>query len=1116
MGISRWTCQDVQEWLRDKRLDGPFGKSFTDEEVDGEVLLRLTESDAKGLYIGSGSGIGSIRRLLLYIEELRSNERLDPSVGLLKDLPETYRHIYADLPEIKYIFQLTSDLVVNSLKKRTDTPFENDEEYLSIIEASFLARKDVFDIRTQIRLHAITPWSFPIKSAVADGYQRLNIIMEKLELLRKQLEGVCDSKLQQHRIQGKRLPRLIILAEKLELSPKELRALQYILLCNTSSRFSPPSPTANALELRTMSHWIAQYSDMNPREMQDFFRPSRTHMKQGLFETEDEYSQVFNTGFLVMSGEAQRILTGATLNSDEYFKVDKTALAEVLATEPNFLKPKTKPAEDLPSNDEFDVNAVLTEAGIENLNLNDDQSRDEVSSIEADSALEIDMDAFDAEGDHTLLEPYNEDLEYLSDQFEVIETRIKLAKIHLDGDETMMMGMGREQRKPEAITRELKAKMRSQQGKLDYRLRLTYERQGWLPRAERLVQLRSLDPFEKNVLLVLIGGMISPGIRKYISKTERMWKSSLDVSSILTIFCDSLQDQILCRTYFYKNSKLVKEGIIRLVDPMFKGTGDLMESQVEMDRKLLDYIVGLDTEMSELVDGSDLFDPKVSLESVVLPSDKKKLILDTISNFGTFKKVFNEIGLEEQLSYGTGICFLFFGPSGTGKTMTAHGIANELHKKLLMVNISALGDSTLSKETLRFLFREAKIHEAILFFDECESLFESRNLKNSPVAAFLTEIEKYDGVIVMATNRAYDLDEALHRRINLAIEFLPPDFELRYKIWQGLLPQTLKLNPNVDLREISMNYELTGGFIKNAIMAAISNAITRTGSEDIELSQDDIDKGAKLQLRGHLEMNDFERKVIPKKNLKDLVLNQNQEILMKRIISFEKARKVLFAHWGFESQEGTLVLLHGDPGTGKSAAAEALGYEIGKPLKEVSSGDILSRYLSNSKHVDALFKDAKQMESILVFDDADLIFGQAIYRSSQQNLELSSLLHQIQKFAGIVLLKTVDIDKMDLTLFSNLKFIIEFPRPDIQTRARLWERLIPEKAPRRTDIDFVKLANYPFTGGSIMKAITKAAEAAALRRDGEVGISMRDLEMGCKEELLQIQRMKPQFPSIYQ
>jgi hypothetical protein len=77
--------------------------------------------------------------------------------------------------------------------------------------------------------------------------------------------------------------------------------------------------------------------------------------------------------------------------------------------------------------------------------------------------------------------------------------------------------------------------------------------------------MRELDSFEKNVLLLLIAGMISPSLRKSMNKNDGVFKNSLDVGSLLNLFCDSLEEQIRCRTYFYKNSKLVKENLIHIL-----------------------------------------------------------------------------------------------------------------------------------------------------------------------------------------------------------------------------------------------------------------------------------------------------------------------------------------------------------------------------------------------------------------------------------------------------------------------------------------------------------------------------------------------------------------------
>eukprot|EP00731_Ephydatia_muelleri_P000672 Em0001g672a len=285
----------------------------------------------------------------------------------------------------------------------------------------------------------------------------------------------------------------------------------------------------------------------------------------------------------------------------------------------------------------------------------------------------------------------------------------------------------------------------------------------WLPRLERLSELRQLETFERNVLLVLTGSMVSRNLRNPGSQGDSLFGRHLTIGTAIGLFCDSLHDEIRSRTFFYKNSKLVSEGLVHINDPPLHNRGNFLDCVIELDRRLLDYIVGLDSEMNELVDGSDLYTPEVTLAQVSLPPEHITMLLNTFESFDLFQKTCKDLGLSTK-GTARGLCLLFYGPSGTGKTMTANAVAKFLKKKVLLVTVSML-EKDLSKELLKFLFREAKIHNAILFFDECESLFESRESRPNPnLGVLLTEIEQYDGVIILATNRHHDLDEAMHRR----------------------------------------------------------------------------------------------------------------------------------------------------------------------------------------------------------------------------------------------------------------------------------------------------------------------------------------------------------------
>ena len=381
--------------------------------------------------------------------------------------------------------------------------------------------------------------------------------------------------------------------------------------------------------------------------------------------------------------------------------------------------------------------------------------------------------------------------------------------------------------------RKLQAKVDRLSERISNRLGQMTEASQRLPRLERLASALGLCEFEKNVIVAMIGQAIAPrsiglmggggpggyGGSQSPSKT-------MQVEVLLRAFSHSLQQQIEHRKYFYKSAVLVREGILVLHGDDLGA--DLTQTLAEVDRRMLDFVVGLDTEFSELMDGSHLYAPQVSIDEVVLADAKKQLVLDTVKHFDTFTQVSRNLELHKKLTYGRGLVLLFYGPSGTGKTMMANALAALIGKKVLMINFPALGANSAGA-ILKLIFREAKIHDAILFFDECESIFMDRTKGNLQVNTVLTELERHEGLCILATNRPMDLDEAMHRRITLAIEFTKPDLLLRERIWRCMAPPKLPLAEDIDFMLLARKYELQGGFIKNAWLSALSIAVARDG-----------------------------------------------------------------------------------------------------------------------------------------------------------------------------------------------------------------------------------------------------------------------------------------------
>jgi len=334
---------------------------------------------------------------------------------------------------------------------------------------------------------------------------------------------------------------------------------------------------------------------------------------------------------------------------------------------------------------------------------------------------------------------------------------------------------------------------------------------------------------------------------------------------------------------------------------------------------------------------------------------------------------------------------------------------------------------------------------------------------------------------------------------------------LRQTIWKMHIPTEVKFGGNVDWKYLSIKYELTGGFIKNAILSALSRAVSRD-KENVVIVQEDLEHGALHQLRGRLAMVEFDRRVVPTRGLDSVIVNKEINTKLQQIINFEKARQVLFGEWGFSEStddQGLSCLFYGPPGTGKTLAAKAVGFETGKPLKIVNCAELVSKWVGETgKNIEAIFKEARTIDAILVFDEAEGLFGARTSRGDSStdkyaNLDTGLLLYHMERFPGIVILTSNMIENLDTAFFRRLRFVIFFPLPDTATREKLWKSHIPSATPVSSDVDFKSLAQQytKFAGGNIKNCCFKAAAFAALRFDAERRITMKDLENCCEDEM---------------
>lgn len=331
----------------------------------------------------------------------------------------------------------------------------------------------------------------------------------------------------------------------------------------------------------------------------------------------------------------------------------------------------------------------------------------------------------------------------------------------------------------------------------------------------------------------------------------------------------------------------------------------------------------------------------------------------------------------------------------------------------------------------------------------------------------------------------------------------------------------MPLADDIDWEALATKYELAGGFIRNALVSALLLAIARDSKSPV-VSEEDLVHGCAMQVRGSMQMRAFSDRVVPKTSLEDVILPTKLVAKLKELVDYEKARSVLFGQWGFNDsrreKSGTPVLFWGPPGTGKSAAAEAVGFEIGRPLKVVDFLKLLEdemtlhveRTGTGKGLVNTVFDDARLQDAILVLDNFAIeLFSEAAESDARARRLGGMLLNEMSRFTGCVILSVtsrqsldVGVDALSLDFMRRVTFCLEFTMPSRSERERLWRTMLPDKVPVADDIDFEALArSYKLAGGGISSAVYRAAAAAALRPSATRRVAHGDLDAAAKKEV---------------
>jgi hypothetical protein len=339
--------------------------------------------------------------------------------------------------------------------------------------------------------------------------------------------------------------------------------------------------------------------------------------------------------------------------------------------------------------------------------------------------------------------------------------------------------------------------------------------------------------------------------------------------------------------------------------------------------------------------------------------------------------------------------------------------------------------------------------------------------------------------------------EAVPGVIDHRIQMPIPALDERRKLWRQLLPVSAAW-PRDAFNALVTGHQVTVGEIKAAAQSGIDRV-------------DDATEFVR-EARRH-RLGKLAQLVECPFNWDDLVVSDALREALEDLI-FEATERVVFwerpeARRLFPQGRGLIGLFAGSPGTGKTMAAQVIAGELGLDLFRIDLSTVVSKYVGEtSQNLERIVSRAAQMDAVLLFDEADALFGKRTeIRDAHDrfaNTDTGYLLQAIENYPGVALLATNQKANIDPAFIRRLRYVLEFPKPDEGQRLKIWRRIVEELAGAERLEELAdglkRLAEaMEITGAQIKFSILAAVFAA--KRDGE-SLGMTHLLRGLERELM--------------
>ncbi|THD35866.1 MAG: ATP-binding protein [Sphingomonas sp.] len=321
-------------------------------------------------------------------------------------------------------------------------------------------------------------------------------------------------------------------------------------------------------------------------------------------------------------------------------------------------------------------------------------------------------------------------------------------------------------------------------------------------------------------------------------------------------------------------------------------------------------------------------------------------------------------------------------------------------------------------------------------------------------------------------------------------------------LWRDALAGTDGASED-DLRGLAFQFELDVSTIRSARLAAAGER----------------DDGTPIARRiwaycrsaARAPIGDTVERIEPRATWDQLVLPEHEMSTLRAIAAQARDRATVHGEWGMAGASargtGMVSLFAGPSGTGKTLAAEVIANDLSLDLYRIDLSAVVNKYIGETeKNLRRVFDSAEAGGAVLLFDEADALFGKRSEvkdsHDRHANIEVSYLLQRVEAYRGVAILTTNLREAIDQAFLRRLRFLVQFPFPDVAERAAIWRRIFPAATPVDA-LDYGRLAQLNVAGGGIRNIALNAAFLAAARR---APLAMRDIRTAAGIEYAKLDR----------